>query len=134
MGNIVLSTPTVIINNDTYKIVPNSFMYDGGEGETNVRAASSGGGNVESVHSIDAESKIGVCKFDIFLLPGVDKDIATWKENTGANSIQAVQKAGTGEAITLSWDHMSLGPAVEREASADGVTSLEFKGDPMSVQ
>jgi len=134
MSNIVLSTPAVIINNETYAIVPNSFMYDGGEGEINVRAASSGGGNVESVHSSDAESKIGVCKFDIFLRTGVDKSIATWKENIGANSVQAVQKAGSGEAITLSWDHMSLAPAVEREASADGVTSLEFKGDPMSIQ
>lgn len=134
MGNVTLSVPAIVINNEPYKIVPNSFVYDGGEGEIKVRTASVGGGSVSSVHSQDAESKIGMCKFDVFLTPQTDRDIAAWKEGIGANSIQAVQKAGNGESITLSWDNMSLAAAVEREASADGVTSLEFQGDPMSIQ
>lgn len=134
MGNRTLSVPTVIINNETYSIVPNSFMYDGGEGEINVRSASAGGGNSTSVHSQNAETQIGKCKFDVFLVPGLDSDIATWKENVGANSIQAIQRAGDGESVTLSWDNCSLVNAVEREASADGVTSLEFEGDRMSIQ
>lgn len=134
MGNRTLSTPTVIINNETYSIVPNSFVYDGGEGEINVRAASAGGGNSTSVHSVNAETQIGKCKFDVYLVAGLDTDIATWKENVGANSIQAIQRAGNGEAVTLSWDNMSLMNAVERQASADGVTSLEFEGDRMAIQ
>lgn len=134
MGNITLSVPTVIVNNETYAIVPNSFMYDGGEGEIKVRAASSGGGNSSSVHSQDAETQIGKCKFDVFLVNGVDASIATWKENIGANSIQAIQRSESGDAVTLSWDNCSLVNAVEREASADGVTSLEFEGDKMSIQ
>jgi len=134
MGNRTLSVPTVIVNNETYSIVPNSFMYDGGEGEINVRSASAGGGNSTSVHSQNAETQIGKCKFDVYLVPGLDSDIATWKESVGANSIQAIQRAGSGEAVTLSWDNMSLVNAVEREASADGVTSLEFEGDRMSAQ
>lgn len=134
MGNITLSTPTIIINNETYQIVPNSFMYDGGEGEINVRSASAGGGASSSVHSRDAETQIGKCKFDAFLVPGLDADIATWKDQIGANSIRAIQRAGSGDAVTLSWDNMSLINPVEREASADGVTSLEFEGDAMSIQ
>jgi len=134
MGNRTLSVPTVIINNETYSIVPNSFMYDGGEGEVTVRAASAGGGQVSSVHSQNAETQIGKCKFDVFLVPGLDSDIATWKENVGSNAIQAIQRSAGGEAVTLSWDNMSLVNAVEREASADGVTSLEFEGDRMSIQ
>jgi hypothetical protein len=134
MGNRTLSVPTVIINNETYSIVPNSFMYDGGEGEITVRSASAGGGNSKSVHSQNAETQIGKCKFDVFLVPGLDSDIATWKENVGSNSIQAIQRDGKGESVTLSWDNMSLINAVERQASADGVTSLEFEGDRMSSQ
>ena len=134
MGNTTLSTPAIIINNETYKIVPNSFVYDGGEGEINVRSASAGGGSNTSVHSENAESKISMCKFDIYLLLGVDADIATWKENVGSNSIQCIQRTASGESTTLSFDNMSLTAPVERQASADGVTSLEFKGDPMSNQ
>lgn len=134
MGNVTLSTPTVIVNYENYAIVPNSFMYDGGEGEITVRAASSGGGGSYSVHSQNAETLIGKCKFDVFLVPGTDPDIAEWKENVGANVIQVIQRVPSGESVTLSFDHMSLVNAVERAASADGVTSLEFEGDRMGVQ
>ena len=134
MGNRTLSVPTVIINDETYTLVPNSFMYDGGEGEVVVRAASAGGGNTTSVHSQNAETQIGKCKFDVFLVPGLDADIATWKEQVGANKIQAIQRDASGESITLSFDNMSLVNAVEREATADGVTSLEWEGDRMGIQ
>ena len=134
MGNKTLSVPTVIINNETIAIVPNSFTYDGGEGEINVRAASAGGGNTTSVHSQNAETQIGKCKFDIFLTPGVDRYIAVWKKNVGSNSIQVIQQAAGGDSVTLSFDNMSLMNAVERAASADGVTSLEWSGDRMSIQ
>jgi hypothetical protein len=133
-GNITLSTPAIQINNETYKIVPNSFVYDGGEGEIIVRSASAGGGSVTSVHSENAETKISFCKFDIYLLSGVDKDIATWKSNIGSNNIKALQRTSGGESETKSFDNMSCTAPVERQASADGVTSLEFKGDPMSNQ
>lgn len=132
--NTTLSVPTVIINNETYKIVPNSFTYDGGEGEVNVRSASTGGGNGSSVHSQNAETQIGKCKFDVYTVIGLDADIAEWKENIGANSVQVIQRAPSGDAVTLSFDNMSLVNAVEREASADGVTSLEWEGDRMSQQ
>jgi hypothetical protein len=131
MGNITLSVPTVIINGETIKIVPNSFTYTGGEGDIKVRAASSGGNTSSSVHSQDAETQIGKAKFDVYLIDSLDARIAQWKENVGANTVQAVQGSESGESVTLSWDNMSLVNEVERDASADGVTSLEFEGDRM---
>lgn len=134
MGNKTLSVPTVIVNNETLSIVPNSFVYDGGEGEVTVRAASAGGGNTVSVHSQNAETQISKCMFDVFLTSGLDSYIAVWKENVGANSIQVIQQAAGDDSVTLSFDNMSLTVAVERNASADGVTSLEWQGDRMGIQ
>ena len=134
MGNQTLSVPSILVNNQTWQIVPNSFVYDGGEGEINVRSASAGAGASSSVHSEDAESQIGKCKFDAYLVPGLDANIATLKENIGSNTVQAIQRFPTGDSTTLSWGNMSLVNAIEREASADGVVSLEFEGDPMSRQ
>lgn len=134
MGNVTLSVPSVIVNYETYKIVPNSFTYDGGEGEITVRAASGGGGNSSSVHSQNAETQIGKCKFDVFLFADLDSSIAEWKKNVGANVIQVIQQVPSGESVTLSFDNMSLINAVERAASADGVTSLEWEGDRMSIK
>lgn len=129
-----LSTPAVIINNETYKIVPNSFMYEGGEPEINVRNASAGSGQNSSVHSENVETAIGGCKFDIYLLQNVDRDIAFWKSRIGNNSIQAIQRNSDGTSTTLSFDNQSLVNKVEREASSDGVVSLEWSGDQMASQ
>lgn len=130
--SISLSVPSVIVNNQTIAIVPNSFSYDGGEGEINVRAASGGGNTVESVHSVNAEGKIGQCKFDVYLTPDVDSLIRTWKSQVGQNNVQWVQRLAGGGNFTRSMSRMSLASPVERNASSDGVVSLEFKGDPMA--
>lgn len=130
--SITLSVPSVIVNNQTIAIVPNSFSYDGGEGEINVRAASGGGNTIESVHSVNAEGKIGMCKFEVYLTPDVDSLIRTWKNQVGQNNIQFVQRLTGGGNFTRSMSRMSLVNKVERGASSDGVVSLEFSGDPMA--
>lgn len=130
--SITLSVPSVIVNNQTIAIVPNSFTYNGGEGEINVRAASGGGNTIESVHSVNAENKIGKCKFDVYLTPDVDSLIRSWKNQVGQNNIQFVQRLSGGGNMTRSMSRMSLTNDVERAASSDGVVSLEFAGDPMA--
>lgn len=130
--SITLSVPSVIVNNQTIAIVPNSFTYNGGEGEINVRAASGGGNTIESVHSVNAEGKIGKCKFDVYLTPDVDSLIRSWKNQVGQNNIQFVQRLSGGGNMTRSMSRMSLINDVERQASSDGVVSLEFAGDPMA--
>lgn len=130
-----LSVPAVIINNDQFKIVPNSFTYDGGEGEVTVRAASNGGRSSETVHSANAESFVSVVSFDAFLTADLDQKIAEWKNAIGNNSIEVIQRPiGGGDSVTLSFDGMSLVNRVERAASADGVVSLEWQGEPMAAQ
>lgn len=129
---ITLSVPSVVVNNETISIVPNSFTYDGGEGEINVRASSAGGGTVESVHSVNAEGKIGKCKFDVYLTSDMDSRIREWKSQVGQNNIQFSQRLSSGSSSARSFSRMSLINAVERNASSDGVVSLEFSGDPMS--
>jgi hypothetical protein len=128
-----LSTPQVTVNNVTYAIVPNSLKYDGGEGEVNVRAASAGGNSVESVHTSNAETKISKVMFDVYLDQDLDGFIAQWKEAIGQNSISFAERFENGSAVVRSFDRMSLINPVERNASADGVTSLEWSGDPMTI-
>lgn len=129
-----LSVPQVNINNVNIRIVPNSLRYDGGEGEVNVRAASGGGNEIETVHTSNAETKIGKVIIDVYTTSTIDSQIAEWKADIGLNSISFSERFNDGTAITRSFDRMSLMNAVERQASADGVTSLEFEGDPMTIQ
>ncbi|MCP4489027.1 MAG: hypothetical protein GY820_17195 [Gammaproteobacteria bacterium] len=128
-----ISVPQILINDDVWAIVPGTFVYDGGEIETTVRSVSTGNGQVVSVHTQNAEGAISKCSFDVVLDNGLDSRIATLKSNIGGNTIKAVQSNPNGDNFVRTFPGMSLGPRIDRNASADGVTSLEFSGDPMVI-
>lgn len=124
------SVPQVEVNNDLILIVPNTLNYDLGEGETNVRAASGGGNSIRSVHTQNAESKIGKVMFSVYLTADMDDRIREWKDSTGANAIKFSERLGDGTVSARSFENMSLINSVNREATADGTVPLEFSGDP----
>lgn len=133
MARTALSVPNLVINNVTIPIVPNSLKYDGGEGEINVRTASAGGEQVDIITTVNAENKIGMVMFDVFTTTDIDTKIADWKNRIGANTVQFNQNIG-GLPNARSFDNMSITDGVERDASADGVTSIKFMGGQMVAQ
>lgn len=126
-----LSVPAVIINGDLVKIVPGSFRFNFGVGNTNVRSASAGGGNVTSVHSKDLETAVGRCAFDLHTTPDNISRKQLWHTLTAGISIEAVEKYTDGSSQTLTFVGMSIVEDTENSAASDGVMSCEFKGDPM---
>lgn len=129
---IAIANPTVRVNDETIAIVPNSLTAVLGGGEVNVRTASSGGGAVETVHTSDAESKISAVNFDIYNTPEMLRKISGWKNAIGALTVQVVGKVPSG-SFSMALANVSLTNDPEIGLSADGVTSLEFKGDPAQV-
>ena len=128
MGNKTLSIPGIAVNNVPIEIVPNSLTFRLGTGETNVRSASAGGGSSRSVHSEDAESKIGMFKWSMFVNDETTNFAADWKSRTGANFVSAGQPATSPK----SGSNMSMINDPDFEANADGVVEIEFEGDPLS--
>lgn len=129
MARVALSVPEILVNDEKISIVPNSFTYDKGEAEINVRSASSGNGGAESVHTVNAETAIAEPSFSVYVTNENDTRIRQWKDNIGANVIKAVQRVPGGNDIVLTFPGQSLTNKPSREAAADGTTSLEFKGD-----
>lgn len=129
MARVALSVPEILVNDEKVAIVPNTFTYDKGEAEINVRSASSGNGSSESVHTTNAETAISEPMFSLFPTSETDDLIRRWKEQIGANIIKAVQRVPGGNDIVLTFPGQSLTNKPSREASADGVVALEFKGD-----
>jgi len=129
MARVALSVPEILVNDEKISIVPNSFTYDKGEAEINVRSASTGNGASESVHTVNAETAIAEPMFSVYVTNENDNRIRQWKENIGGNIIKAVQRVPNGTDIVLTFPGQSLTNKPSREAAADGTTSLEFKGD-----
>lgn len=122
--NTTLSVPAIRVNNDNIDIVPNSFTFKRGGGTTNVRSASAGGNRVKSVHSKNAEDQISSGKFDLYVTTANRNKVSDWQDNTGANSIQAVEN-GT----TIPFNHVSITNDPDFEATSDGKVTVEFAGD-----
>lgn len=129
----VVSAPSVRVNDVTWKIVPNTFMVKLGEGETNVRAASAGGSSVESVHTINAETKISGCTFEVYPEPDRIKDIQSIKRRPGGNTIAAIQDLGDNGTISFTLRKVSLTNDPDLNLTSDGTISLEWAGDPVVV-
>jgi hypothetical protein len=128
-NNRAISVPSIFVNNEPVSIVPNSFKFKLGAGETNVRAASVGGGASVSIHSENAESKYGEMKFELFTTTDNIARVNSWKLNVGANAVQAIQK----NQVPVSLQNASMVNDPEIEATADGKMAVEFKGDQINA-
>ena len=131
MADKALSVPSIRVNNDVIGIVPNSFMYTAGDGETNVRAASTGGGNAVSVHTENAESKFSTIKFDVYPTLDMISKIRTWKSQIAGNTIDAIEKGLNNKDFNIAFKGVSITNDPEINAGADTVISIEAAGDKL---
>ena|SRR5690606_407291 len=124
------SNPTVRVNDVTWSIVPNSVEVVAGDGETKVRAASAGGNSIETVHTSNAESKIGVVKFSVYPTPENERRLREIKAQPGQNVVELVESFSDGSNASETLRHASLTNDPTKGKNADGVIALEWMGDP----
>jgi hypothetical protein len=125
MAEFAISKPTIIVNNNPVAIIPNSFKFTEGEGETTVRTQSTGGGGVEIVISDNAEDKTS--KFSVELM-NTKKNIELargWKKNPGVNVVESNGQGGFNRIFNAS----SITNDYEVELSTDGKLSLEWSSE-----
>jgi len=126
MAKKAISTPSVTINGDVFSVKPNSVKITKGAGTTKVRWTSTGGGGGSTVHSEDAEGRVGKVKFSLEVTAGNLAKFDLLKLNTGGNTVVLAQKGET--AITFTG--MSLENDPEWNLGADGGCEFEFGGEP----
>lgn len=128
MSNRALSVPGIIVNDVPIGIVPGSYTSVRGKGSITVRNQSTGGGSAKSIHTENAEDKIGKMKFDVYNTDENKTYFKDWKANIGGNTVIASQTGIKPE----SGQNMSVVNDPEWEGSPDGVVTIEFEGDPLS--
>lgn len=123
-----LSNPTIEVNDQTIAIVPNSTSYKVGAGDVNVRTQSSGGGSTSTVITEDAETRISMVKFSLYVTDANAALIRGWQENrySGGNTIKLSQR---GLDVPLAFINMHVTTDPEYTVSADGTVEIEFMGD-----
>ncbi len=124
-----ISVPAIQVNNDTIGLVPNTFSYTPGDGETTVRAASTGGGKAKSIHTQDAETMFSKVMFSVYPTTDNISKIRDWKANVAGNTLSAVQRNVGGKDFSLAFKNMSVSNDPDIKAAADGVIEIEMAGD-----
>lgn len=132
MAEQALSVPTVKVNNDVVTLVPNSFKFSAGDGEVNVRAGSTGGGNATSIHTQDAETMYSMVKFSLHNTTANIERVRDWKARMADNTVEAIQRGiGTAKDFSLAFINMSVENEPDFAAAADGVIEIEMAGDKL---
>jgi hypothetical protein len=127
--SIVISSPSVIVNNEPVAIVPNSVAYTEGKGEQNIRAASVGGGSVEQVFSQNVETNFSMVKFEIFNDANSIELARLWKTNLNRNVVQIAGKAPDGSTLQRTFQNAAILNDFEVSLGSETTIELEFKSD-----
>lgn len=121
-----LFAPTIVVNNATVAIKPNSFSYKEGFGERNVRVASTGGGGRSIVTTENVETQMGSCKFTLYTTADNIAAVRSWLANGSANMVEASDRSGWSrtfqQAIITNDPDLNLG--------VDGEIEVEFMSNP----
>jgi hypothetical protein len=121
-----LATPTVVINDNTIEIVPNSLKYKLGSGDINIRTQQAGS-TVTAVVNEDAETKLSMVGFSVIMTAKADSNVQAWLDArvNGGVTIDFFD-GGIGHSFRA----MVLVSEPERSTGSEGVIELDFQGPP----
>lgn len=128
-AEIQVSDAVVIVNNEVVAVVPNSVKFTEGFGEQKVRAASVGGGKVETVHARDLESSLSKVMFELMTTIGNVKLARSWKANFAQNVIQVSGSTPDGD-INRTFTNATITNDYEVEIGSEGNISIEAMANP----
>lgn len=125
---VQISDPSVLVNNVSVAIVPNSLVFDEGLGEQSVIVQSAGAGQTQQVFANDVSTNLGMVKFSLQATKQNIELARSWKTNQNQNVVTVTATNADG-TITRSFTNAAICNNYEVPLSADGVIELEFKGD-----
>lgn len=130
MAKIVLSNPTIRVNNVTVGFKPNSLVIRLGKGEISVKGVSIGGGLSDIAKSENIEDRVGMIKFSTYST-NVDIDLLNiWKsiDISIGNIIKVVNGNGDFTA-TMSGAVIANDPDIP--IGVDEAFEIDFQGLPI---
>ncbi|MCH9735870.1 MAG: hypothetical protein K0U78_15180 [Actinomycetia bacterium] len=129
--SLAISDPSVVINNEPIGIAPGTVKYTEGFGESNIRAQSTGNGNVTQIFSRDVTTNFSTVKISLYNDIKSINLARSWKALLNENLITVTGvDTQTGESITRTFPSAAVMNDYEVEFSSDAMFELEFKSLP----
>lgn len=119
-----LTNPAILINGSPVAYVPNSFEFQDGYGDRNIRTQTTGSGNVEQVVTEDVETQIGRVKFTLLSTVENIESVTTWQQNVDENTIEL----SADPDFTRQYANMVIVSEPVKPGGQDANFDVEFKG------
>ena len=123
-----ISDPSVVVNNVTVAIVPNSLEFDEGLGEQEILVQSAGGGVTEQVFSDNVETALGMVKFSMRSTVANIELARAWKSNRNQNAVTITATTDDG-TFARTFTNAAIVSNYTVGLASDGIIEIEFKGD-----
>ncbi len=121
----IISTPTLLVNNEQIEYIPNSLSYRKGSGDRSVHTQIAGNGSTTVVVSENAESAKSSVKFDVYTTKDHVDFLGTILDKIGEIGIQiADDRTGLSETF----EFMTLMSEPEITVQNGGKLQLNFEG------
>lgn len=117
-----ITNPTLFVNDNPVKYIPNTIEWKDGDGEVVVRTETTGGGNTENVYVEDITTRKGMVKFELLMNTENDTDTRTWKRNRENNTVKLV----FGDWSKVFPKAVIIGD-VDKNAGMEGKLTVEFE-------
>lgn len=119
-----LTLPTIEINGVTMPLVPNSAIYIKGDGRTEVKAATVGGGTAIPVFLADKTEAVGCVKFKIYPTAEAINVVEDARESGNDNVVLL-----TDQGFSKTSNNMKVGTEdIEYELGVDAEIEVICKG------
>jgi hypothetical protein len=129
---IGLNNLVFTVNNVQIPYKPNSLSFNDGKGEYKTRAMTAGGGAVDVIYTIDAESKLAKIKCSVESTDYMVDLYNSWKDQVFVAISLVGSKVGViQDTFSRYFNQMTLLTNAEIKASADGEFEIEFSGSPV---
>lgn len=126
---IPLADPSVVVNNEPVAVVPNSVKFTEGDGEQNMRVASTGSGGTEQVYTENVETNFSRAMFAIYNdIDGINQARA-WKKNRNQNVVVIVGTTPDGQTLRRTFNRAAILNDYEVDLGADTQIDLEWSSD-----
>lgn len=131
MAKVIISAPSIEINNKVYPIVGGSLVISLGLGEASLKAQSSGGGRTEAVYSLDVNTRISKGSFKMYCTPENERAIEEikLKENRNTAYISG-NVVSTDKPFTKYLESFTVTNDPQFDLKYEGDVTVEWQAEP----
>lgn len=122
-----LTNGTIIVNDATIAIKPDSIKYKRGVGDRKMRTQSVGD-SVEHITTEDLTTKIGMISFTLIGTDANAEAVANWQDNFDTNAVEMITTSGY--TLVLQQAVMTVDPEIA--VAVEGEIEVVFNGNELA--